>query len=267
LLRVTLAGLCRTDLFVAQGKIPTPPDIILGHEFAATVQAVGEDVNSLAVGDNVGVMPVFETPEGFEMLGVQRNGAFSEFITLPAEHIYKLSDSLSTEEVAFLEPIAACMSVVKTPIHKQEKGLIYGENRIAELTMRIMKAVGFEDVTVADFNTINSESNAQYDFVIETSPTEADLAEVCRLVKQGGTIILKSRPFESVAMPITQIVQKEIKIFGKHYAPFEDAIDLLDSGKLDIKDLLGEIYSFEEAVEILSGRMTLSEEKKVFFKP
>src|SRR3569832_1482393 len=58
LVRVKLAGLCRTDVFVAEGRIPSKPDIVLGHEFSGIVADTGAETDGFRPGDRVTAMPV-----------------------------------------------------------------------------------------------------------------------------------------------------------------------------------------------------------------
>src|SRR5438552_2979850 len=69
-LRVTVAGLCRTDLLVAAGKLPSADSVVLGHEFAGVVDAVGPAVRGLRPGDRVAVRPLVP----FGDCGVCRSG-------------------------------------------------------------------------------------------------------------------------------------------------------------------------------------------------
>ncbi|MFA6301753.1 MAG: alcohol dehydrogenase catalytic domain-containing protein [Legionella sp.] len=260
LIKVNLAGLCRTDMFAAQNKISVDEGLILGHECTGTIEQKGVQVTHLQIGQRVSVMPIFED---CTMLGVEHNGAFAEYLTLPATKVYPIPDTLSQEEAAFIEPIAACLAVCHTDIKSYQRGLIYGSNRIAELTRRILAIKGFDGVEMHNDKTA---SNA-YDFIIETVPSAEAFRTITRLVKPKGLIILKSRPFNSIELPITTIVQKEIRLIGAHYADFQEAINLVASGTLHIKDLLGATFTFEQAVPILLGTTPVAEDLKLFFKP
>lgn len=267
LLRILTAGLCRTDLYAAQGKIPVKMPVILGHEFSATVEAVGSAVQYLKKGHFVSVMPVFEENAKWSMLGVDRDGAFCEFIVVPETYVYKVPTCLTEEEAAFLEPVAACLSVTKAPIYPDQRGLIYGDNRIAELTFRILQVKGFQNLEIKQPKPTELLPENTYDFVIETLATPEIFRQIVQMLKPKGVFILKSRPFLSIEMPVTQIVQKELSLYGTHYGNFQEGIYLLAAGKVPVKDLLGDTYSFEEALEILEGRREISEMKKIFFRP
>jgi threonine dehydrogenase-like Zn-dependent dehydrogenase len=267
LIKVLLTGLCRTDLYAAQNKLPMNEGTVLGHEFTGIVEQVGPVVNSRLLNQRVGVLPIFtKSPGVYSMLGVDLDGSYADYVVVPDTHVYPLPGNLSMEEAAFLEPVAACLAVVNAEIKPQQRGLIYGNNRIAELTRRILVSKGFTQVTVAPDGPVAEPDNA-FDFIVETTASTQAFEEMVRLTKPQGMIVLKSRPYMQVSIPLTLIVRKEIKLMGVHYGSFEEAIELLASRKLVVDDLFGSTYSFAEAVPILLGERVIPEENKLFFKP
>lgn len=266
LIKITLSALCRTDIFAAQNQIPVSEGVTLGHEFTGVVERVGDEVDKTLLGCRVGVMPVYFDEDKYAMLGIDRDGAYAEYITVPVSNVYPIPESLSIEEAAFLEPIAASLAVLHADIYPSQKGLILGNNRIAELTRRILAIKEFNTVDVLGEEDISKKHNC-YDFIIETIPSEAVLHQIVQLIKPKGTIVLKSRPYVSVPMPLKAIVTKEVKLVGAHYGSFQEGIDLLASSQLKVKDIFGPTYSFADAILILSGEKKVQETNKIFFKP
>lgn len=263
LIKVLLCALCRTDMFAAQNQIPMPLGMTLGHEFTGEVVQVADGVDKALLGLRVGVMPVFEDGS---MLGIDKDGAYADYVVVPVNNVYPLPEHLTLEEAAFLEPIAASLAVLKADIHPSQRGLIFGNNRIAELTRRILVIKGFHHVDVLSESDAPSLRNC-YDFVIETVPSESALGQIIQLVKPKGVVVLKSRPYHLVSLPFKTIVTKEIKLIGAYYGAFQEGIDLLASGALNVWDIFGQTYTFREAVRILAGEMKVSETNKLFFKP
>jgi L-iditol 2-dehydrogenase len=151
LIRVVLAGLCRTDVYVAESRIVAPDPLLLGHEFAGVVAEVGAQVTGLKPGDRVAVNPALPCEkcqlcvqgatadcQQSTFLGVNRHGAFAEFIVVPARVIYRFPDTVSFLAGAYLEPVAASLAVLKAGIQPEAKGLIYGDNRISQLTHKLL---------------------------------------------------------------------------------------------------------------------------------
>ncbi len=267
LIQVVMAGLCRTDIYAAQGLIKVKESVILGHEFSGIVVEIGQKVPHIKVGDTVSVMPIFGTEVNQKMLGVDLDGAFAEYILVPANYVYLIPQNLSFQEAAYVEPIAASLAVTKAPIHQNQRGLIYGKNRIATLTKRILNLKGFNNIEIYEPKPPNYLSANTYDFIVETIVTNESFQEIVNALKYQGILLLKSRAFASVFLPIRTIVQKEIKIYGVYYGDFQEAIDLLSLEKLEVKDLFAQIINFTEGIKILSGEIHYNEEKKIFLKP
>lgn len=266
LIQVAIAGLCRTDLYTAQNKIPVPLGRILGHEFSGIVVECSQDVTHIKIGDKVGIMPFATHNHQQTMMGIDLNGGYAEYVQVPADQAYVIPENISLQAAAFLEPIAASLAITKAPINRNQQGLIVGNNRIAELTLRILHCKNFTHIDSCCESNL-AKLSCNYDFVIETIHTEDAFIHMINLVKIGGIILLKSRPFVSIPLPIATIVKKELQLFGVNYGDFQEGIDLLASGTLKINDLFGEIYSFEDAVAILTAPKAISEDKKIFFTP
>lgn len=265
-IKVTLAGLCRTDIYAAQNKIDVQNGITLGHEFTGTIEKLGQKVTGFKLNQRVCVMPVMLQNNEYRMLGVDLDGAYANYITVPASQVYAIPDHLSIEEAAFMEPVAACLAVTRAPLDPKSRGLIYGNNRIAELTQRILNLYGFKHIDIGEHQH-PSPSNKPYDFIIETVATADAFENMVHWVKSQGLILLKSRPSKSIPLPVHTIVKKDITVMGAYYGNVQESIDLLATGKLKVRDLFGPTYSLDEAIPILLGQHVVSEDKKIFFEP
>jgi D-arabinose 1-dehydrogenase-like Zn-dependent alcohol dehydrogenase len=118
-------------------------------------------------------------------LGVHQHGAFAEYIAVPAMAVYPLPDGVTFTQGAYTEPVAASLAVLKAGIEAHEKGLIYGDNRIAHLTKQILDVYGFADVTVCDATTAVLPADT-YVSVVRTSWT----SQALRLTTRGGQDIV-----------------------------------------------------------------------------
>lgn len=261
IIKIELSGLCYTDLYAAQNLIPIKKNVTLGHEFTGKVIAIGNEVQNVRVDDRVAVMPMIENTS---MLGIDLDGAYAEYICVPARAVFAIPATLNLQEAAFIEPIAASLAVLNAPINNSQIGLIYGKNRVAELTLRILHAYGFDKVYKYDAQN-QCEHDNTYDFIIESISTAKALSDMIRLVKSHGLIILKSRFFKKIPILIKSIVQKNITLQGVHYGNFQESINLLYHKKIQVSDLFGEIYSLNDAPSILANKLTLLENKKIFF--
>jgi L-iditol 2-dehydrogenase len=181
------------------------------------------------------------------MLGVDGHGGFAEFLTVPAATVYRLPDTVPLKSGAYAEPVAASLAVLKAGLCPNERGLLYGNNRIALLTRDILSIYGFGDLTLWDPDNERSELGGEkYDFAIETLATKESLHDLIRAVRPRGKIVLKSRPYHPVPLDVRTAVLKELTLQAVNYGSFDEAIALLDGGLHRFDELLGKVYRLEE---------------------
>ena len=125
LIKVMACGICGTDVHIFhgdEGAAPTPAGTVLGHEFAGVVEAVGDGVKDIAVGDRVCVDPnklcneCYYCKSGIghfceDMIGIGTtvNGGFAEYCAVPESQVYKIADTTTFEMAAMAEPVACCV--------------------------------------------------------------------------------------------------------------------------------------------------------------
>jgi L-iditol 2-dehydrogenase len=278
IVKVYTAGVCRTDVYVAEGRLPCPDRIILGHEFSGIVVDLGRDVVGLSVGDRVTANPLIRCGEcvgccraragrcrRLRMLGVEWDGAFADYVRIPAATVVRLPPDFPFSLGAFVEPVAASLAVLKAGIHAEERGVIYGRNRIADLTQRVLAAHGISNVIAVDPNQLHQDSG-DFDFVVETMATEQSLRVLVDLVRPGGKVVLKSRPPQAIAFDCRAAVLNDVTLQAVNYGSFNEAVKLLGSGKLVVDDLIGTFHELEEFSSVLGGSAAeFRESAKPFF--
>jgi L-iditol 2-dehydrogenase len=200
------------------------------------------------------------------MLGIDRHGAFSQAIRVPAHSVYKMPDTLSFRMGAYSEPVAAALSVMKSGIHSSERGVIYGNNRFGQLIDRILKAYDFNNIDIYDPAAGVEIAENAYDFAVETLATTDTMDHLMRAVEPGGRIVIKSRKHEPVGIKFAEAVRKEITFSAVNYGDFTEAIDLMATGRIAVDDLLGNVYTLEDFRDVFEQSKT-HEVRKVFFKP
>jgi threonine dehydrogenase-like Zn-dependent dehydrogenase len=278
--RVRSAGLCRTDVFVADGVIETRDPLVIGHEFSGVVEAVGAGVSRAKTGDRVAVFPVIacgacrqcsagraDLCQRTSMLGLESHGAFAELVKIPERAVYAMPDALPFRHGAYAEPVAASLAVLKSGIGPEEKGLIYGANRIAELTLRILEAYGFADVQVMQPTSEAARDLAgEFDFVIETLATTETLSDILDMTRPGGRIVLKSRRYQPVSLCVARCVKKEVTFSAVNYGDFGESLRLLAERRIQVDDLFGENYPMEAFERMLEAGRS-GESLKLFLEP
>jgi threonine dehydrogenase-like Zn-dependent dehydrogenase len=272
ILRVELAGLCRTDLYVAEGKLVGRDRVILGHEFSGTVvESASADIE---VGQRVAVNPLIScrvcrhcsgSPavacQETSFLGLDEDGCFAEFIRVSAGSVHQIDPQLSFLRAAYAEPVAASLAVFKTGIEPTETGAILGKNRFSQLLSNIFAIYGFHNIAIVDENEPIYD---EFDFVVETAANDKTFERMFALVRPGGKIILKSRHYEPVVFDRLAAIRKEPVIHIVNYGSFGDALELLGSDLLDIENLTDATYSLSQFDSVFQRAKT-SEALKPFF--
>jgi L-iditol 2-dehydrogenase len=262
---VTMAGMCRTDIYVAQGKIAVAEPLILGHEFSGVVLEAAPSTG-FQPGNAVTVIPLIDCgvcdacAAGHacldqKFLGVHRNGAFADEIVVPAANVRQVPDSLEPRRAAYTEPVAASLAVLNVDLPRDGWGVVLGEGRIAKLTHRILVRDGYLNTKILPVDQA-SDYRGRFDFVIETEATEKAFHILLDILRPGGTAVLKSRPAKPVPLDVALAVRKDISLHAVNYGSFDQAIAMLADDSWDIEDLLGASFSlsqFEDVIRTSDG--------------
>lgn len=301
---VTVAGVCRTDCYLAAGTLaPARTPLILGHELAGIVHEAGPG-NGFEPGERVACMPLVGCgqcavcragrahvcPRG-NMLGLDRDGAFAERVRVPASALVRVPAGLSMRHAAFAEPVAAALAVPEvltgalgdaltgapasalsdaTAAHaRAQRGVVLGQGRIAILTARVLAAAGFDRVEtrpVPERVTADQpDDNDEYDFVVETTATERALAAAVALLRPRGVLVLKSRPPAAVPIDVLACVRKELRLVGAYYGSLAAALDLMHTRAIAVDDLLGPGHGLAAHQAVLAAELRGDEARKQFF--
>jgi threonine dehydrogenase-like Zn-dependent dehydrogenase len=282
--RVAVAGVCRTDLYVARGQIDSADPVILGHEFAGTIDAVGRDVQKWRPGQRVAVRPVLGCKrcpvcEGREeincpnrtMLGVDHDGAFAEFVCVPAASAFPIPDPLPLDwrAAAYAEPVAAALAVCAShPVLGADgRILILGRNRFALLLERLLPHFARSEVAVCDPAMGDPEPPTDsFAVVVETGLSADTIPHMIRAARFKGTLIFKSRQPAPVCFDMLPALIKQLTFKAVNYGPFDLAFGLVAGRQLDLDGLLGPVYPLEAFAEVFDLAES-SESAKLFFDP
>lgn len=263
-IQIVLAGLCRTDIQTMTGQRTVDEGRTLGHEAAGVVVAIGSKAKKTAhlkgihLHNKVAFFPFLPCGQceaclnkermdhcwNLKALGIHQDGAFASYIDLPIEVIFRVDDKLPWEALAYAEPVAAALSVLEVHEFLEEShtlGLL-GEGRIATLTGRILKQVAGREAIPIHENTPNNSLDA----VVETRATADTIQKALNVLKPGGVLFVKSRPFDLVPWPHQMLIHKRIRVIGLNYGDFEQGLDLMAQGTLDISDCWGPVFEFTQ---------------------
>lgn len=155
---VRATGVCGTDLHIVKDEFPSWPPVILGHEFAGTVAAVGEGVSGLGMGDPVVAQTAavwcgrcrYCASGDYLMCGAKRSigygvdGAFASHIVVPAGTVHRLPPGMDLEAAALCEPAACAVRAVceRGRVAAGDRALVTGAGPIGLLVLQALKAQG-----------------------------------------------------------------------------------------------------------------------------
>lgn len=274
LIKVTLAGICSTDLELVKGYYPFTG--ILGHEFVGIViSAPGfkEYEGKRVVGEiNATCGECAECKAGNRshclqrtVLGISnRHGAFAEYMTLPVENLHILDSQVSDDQAVFVEPLAAALEIFEQiPIMPSSRVLLIGAGRLGLLIAQCFR------LTPCDFWTVVRHSHQRrlldgwgipylevddipdkgFDTVIEATGTTEGFLLARKALRPRGRLVLKSTYHGLLEINMSSIVVDEITIVGSRCGPFTPAIRLLREKKVDVSPLIMGRYPLSAGID------------------
>ena len=274
--KVSLAGICGTDLQLVNGYYPFKG--ILGHEFVGhIVQAPGNPSREgeRVVGEiNVacGICPPCQHDhrthcDRRKVLGIKNlNGAFADYLCLPLNNLIAVPETVSDECAVFTEPLAAALQILEqVKICPTNRVLVIGAGRLGQLVARVISPSGCRLHVVArypkqkrllELNAINvihedDISERAFDIVIEAtgSPEGFDCAR--RAIRPRGCVVLKSTYQKKVKLDLSALVVREVTLVGSRCGPLLPALRLLEKKLVNPRDLIDQRFSLGEAGDAL----------------
>jgi len=268
---------CNTDLEIMKGYVGFQG--ILGHEFVGRV-AKSEDraligrrvVGEINAGCGLCQMCKAGDPRhcpARTVLGIHnRDGAFAEFLSLPARNLIEIPDSIPDEAATFVEPLAAaCHVLQQINIVESSNIAVTGDGKLAQLIIRaiaqtgcrptmigkheekldLARAVGARCLLIQELDD-STFCDDKFDEVIEASGSASGLELALNIVKPTGTIVLKSTHHKKTEIDASKVVVDEITIAGSRCGRFQPAVDLLANGKVDVMPLISERLPIEDGL-------------------
>jgi L-iditol 2-dehydrogenase len=215
LVQVAACGICGSDVHGYDGSSGRRiPPVVMGHEAAGTIAAVGSEVSGFAAGDRVtfdstvycGECDFCQKGEvnlcnNRQVIGVscaefKRAGAFAEYVAIPARIVYRLPDALSFAEAAMLEAVSVALHAVRvSELHGGETALVIGAGMIGLLLLQAARAAGCSRIFVADVDATRLKLAADLGADQTLQASESELArEILHLTAGRGVDVV----FEAV---------------------------------------------------------------------
>jgi threonine 3-dehydrogenase len=304
LIQVKATSICGTDVHIytwdewASSRVRPP--YVFGHEFSGVVVEVGENVTSVQVGDHVSAETHivcgkcsacrrndYHVCLNTKIIGVDRDGCFTEYVALPEENLWKNSKDLPFEIASLMEPMGNAVHTALSGEILGKSAAVVGCGPIGLMAVAVAKAAGASKVIALDLNEyrlnlaeamgathivrVNREDPVQAvktltrgegaDVVLEMSGHPVAIRQAFAMLTHGGRISMLGLPTRPVELDITNdIVFKGITVHGitgrRMYETWEQTAGLLESGLVDLKPLITHRLSledFEEGFELMKS--------------
>ncbi len=304
LVKVEAASICGTDYHIytwddwSANRIKPP--LIVGHEFAGEVVAIGKDVSRVRVGDRISAEThivcnkCYQCRTGeahvcrdVEIIGVDRDGAFAEYVVIPEENAWLNDPDLPPALGSIQEPLGnAVHTVLAGPIAGAEVAIL-GCGPIGLMSIAVAKAVGAKGVIATDLNPYRLDLAKKMGADVVLNPKEVDVvAEIKRLTadrggvdvtlemsghetairqglaitRNGGRVSLLGLPAKPVELDLTeQMIFKGLTLQGitgrLMYDTWYQVKGLLASGNLNIEPIITHRFplsDFEQGMELMA---------------
>lgn len=310
LIKIKKTAICGTDVHIykwdewSQQTIPVP--MVVGHEYVGEVAAMGDGVRGFELGNRVsgeghitcghcrncraGRRHLCRNTVG---VGVNRPGAFAEYLVIPAENAFKLPDDISDDLAAIFDPFGNAVHTALAFDLVGEDVLITGAGPIGIMAAAVARHVGARHVVITDVNPYRLDLALKmgatravdvskeklkdvmtelgmkegFDVGLEMSGVPSAFSQMLETMNHGGKIAMLGIPPQSVAIDWNQVIFKGLTIKGIYgremFETWYKMASLLQSG-LDLSPILTHhlpVDEFEKGFEIMisgqSGKVVL----------
>jgi threonine dehydrogenase-like Zn-dependent dehydrogenase len=299
LVRVRYASICGSDQHIFKGEFHprTKLPLIPGHEFAGVVEEVGRDVKNIFPGEKVTVDPIiwcgicpackaghFPACTSLKLIGIDIDGGFAEYVSVPAGMIYKIPDHIPDEHAALVEILSIGFHAsARAGLGKEDDILIVGSGKVGQSILYAARTITQGKIFLADIldrrlsmalsafpdiHTINLRNTDPIEYIKEiTGGKGVDIAfeavghevnvegrynpvRTCiNSIKGGGRVCVLGLSDHPSEILMKELIWKEAKIIASRvsHGEFSKAIDALDKGILNPHKMITGILNLEDA--------------------
>ena len=267
LVAVSLAGICGTDRELIAGYADFRG--VPGHEFVGRVHDPGTtgllrgrrvvaEINVSCGSCTLCLRGLRNHCERREVIGVRgRDGAFAQYLRVPAENVHLVPECLSDEQAVFTEPLAAALQVPdQVEIAPGMHVLVVGGGKLGQLVARVLalhavdlqvvarhdaQRAALEDVAVS---AIDAEAVVprSADVVVEATGNPSGLDLALRAVRPRGTLVMKSTLRDDMPLPLARLVVDEVTLVGSRCGSFDQALEAMVAEQVDPRPLIEAVY-------------------------
>ena len=299
LIRVKYASICGSDQHILKGEFHprTTLPLIPGHEFAGVIEAVGKNLSNLSPGEKVTVDPIiwcgkcaackeghYPACTSLKLVGVDLDGGFAEYVSVPSDMIYKVPSHIPDEHAAIIELISIGFHAsARAGLGENDDILIMGSGKVGHAILHAAKTITSGRIFMADIleERLSIASSAFRDIhtintrTIDPIPYIGDITEgkgvdiafeavghevnvegrfnpirTCiKAIKGGGKVCVLGLSDHPSEILMKELIWKEARIIASRvsHGEFSKAIEALSSGKLNPAKMITGIIPIEDA--------------------
>jgi threonine 3-dehydrogenase len=292
LIKIRKTAICGTDMHIynwdewSQQTIPVP--LVVGHEYVGEVVGMGQEVRGFAIGDRVsgeghitcghcrncraGRRHLCRNTEG---VGVNRSGAFAEYLVIPAFNAFKIPDNISDELASIFDPFGNAVHTALSFDLVGEDVLITGAGPIGIMAAAVARHVGARHVVITDINPYRLElarkmgatravdvskedlqdvmnelgMSEGFDVGLEMSGVPVAFRDMLKKMNHGGKVAMLGIPPQDVSVDWNQVIFKGLVIKGIYgremFETWYKMASLLQSG-LDLSPIITHTFSVDD---------------------
>ncbi|PWC11910.1 Zn-dependent oxidoreductase [Brenneria roseae subsp. americana] len=291
--KVKLAGICGSDSHIYRGHNPFAKyPRVIGHEFFGVIDAVGDGVDPARLGERVSVDPVVSCGHCYPcsigkpnvctslvVLGVHRDGGFSEYSVVPAKNAYHIPDDIPDEFAVMVEPFTISANVTaQVKPTEQDVVLIYGAGPMGLTSVQVLKGVyKVKEIIVVDRiperlemaqrngadRVINNTSlslkeeldalNIKPTLIIDAACHPSILQEAITIASPAARIAIMGFSSEPCQVSQQGITSKELSIFSSRLNAnkFPIVIDWLKNKSIDPSKLITHQFEYQQVIQAI----------------
>jgi L-iditol 2-dehydrogenase len=300
-------GVCGSDVhYYEHGRIgPYVVDspLVLGHEAGGVVTATGSGVTTLEIGQRVSIEPGVPCRRCSQCLAGRYNlcpdvrffatppydGAFSQFVAMPASFVYPIPDSMSDDAAGLIEPLSvgvwACRRGNVSP---GTNVLVTGAGPIGLIAAQTARAYGADTVTVTDVNqhrlqlaaslglptidvarTAITDTGMEADVLLECSGNARATWDAVSTMARAGRVVLVGMGGDTVQLPLSYVQDRELTITGafRYANTWATAIRLAASGRVDLDAMVTGHYGLGDVEAALTASRDDPTSMKAIVRP
>lgn len=307
LIRIGSVGICGSDVHYYEhgriGRYVVDRPLVLGHEAGGTVVDAAPGVDGYAVGQRVSIEPGVPCRACTQCLAGRYNlcprmeffatpphdGAFAEYVVMPAPFVHPIPDTISDHAAGLLEPLSVGIwGCRRAQVGVGSRVLVTGAGPIGLLAAQVARAAGAAEVVITDVNparlalaqrlgatpldvsaTSIEASGFEPDVLLECSGHPGATQDGVVAVAPAGHVVLIGMGGDEITLPLPRIQDRELTVTGafRYANTWPTAVSLVARGAVDLDSLVTGVYGLDAAEDALTAARRDPDSIKVVVRP